>query len=52
MADQMCAMQISMPSKQSWMPPIDTRRSSMIAMTELPAAEKSSGRGRGQAGME
>lgn len=40
MADQVSAMQISMPSKQSWMPHIDTRRFSMIAMTELPAAEK------------
>lgn len=40
MADQVCAMQISLPSKQSWMPHIGTRRYSMIAMTELPVVGK------------
>lgn len=33
--DPMCAMQISTPSKQLWMPHIGTRRSFMIAMIEL-----------------
>ena len=36
MADFVGAMQISMPLKQSLMPPIGTRRCSMIPMTELP----------------
>lgn len=37
---RLCAMQISMPSKQSWMPHIGTRRYSMIVMTELLAVRK------------
>ena len=40
MVDRICAMQISMRSRQSWMPPIDIKRFSMMAMTEIVRLRK------------
>ena len=51
MADQVCAKQISLRSKRSWMPHTGTRRSSMTAMTEALLVGKEHKHGRRQAGM-
>lgn len=50
-ADTVGGTQISMPSRQSWMPHIGIRRFSMMAMTELPVWKDISGRRGGHAEM-